>query len=223
MVVGESRAVSRALLEAGRPVVVGRAAVRVVVTGERRRRVRRQRQLITRRQRGDGARHGAHRRAQAVEIRVRRRVGDDVGDRHAELLVHLVGHRVALSELPAGRMSADDDGREIRKEVLPGELAQQVVGDVERCRRGTGTPGSPGRPPPAASASPVCFTRGERIAATAAIIGGEARRDDDRALQRSRQERGGQRMAVVVVRITPGAMDEDEGAGDRRVRPRQRV
>jgi hypothetical protein len=45
-------------------------------------------------------------------------------------------------------MSADDDGREIRKEVLPGELAQQVVGDVERYRRGIAASCSPGRPSP---------------------------------------------------------------------------
>ena len=64
---------------------------------------------------------------------------------------------------------------------------------------------------------PADLVLAERVAAAFAVVRGHARRDDERRLERAREERPRQAGAEVVVGVAAGAMHHDDDAGDRLV------
>src|SRR5262249_3952367 len=70
-------------------------------------------------------------RPRGIGPRVTRWIGDDVGDRHAERLVDAIRHLITRDDLPARRMSRDDDRAHVRKDVLVRELPQDLVDELE--------------------------------------------------------------------------------------------
>ena len=108
-------------------------------------------------------------RARGVRPRIARRVGDNVGDRHAQRVVDLVGHLIARHELSAGRVSRDHDCFHVREDRFVRELSQDLVDEVERRELGM-TGGVAARSPAVAAAAPVDLVPREDITAAASVV-----------------------------------------------------
>lgn len=99
-----------------------------------------------------------------IEIRITGRVGDNIADGDTEGLVKRVGHRVAVDVLASGRVSGDDDFREVGEGVLFGETAEEFVGQIKRVEVGVANGNSTGTPT-VAVAGPIDFVVGKFVLA----------------------------------------------------------
>ena len=67
-----------------------------------------------------------------MQLRASPNARNNARHRHAELVVNLVGHLVAIDDLPAGGVADDDDRLEVREDVLARDPAQDLVEEIER-------------------------------------------------------------------------------------------
>src|ERR1035438_2292269 len=156
-----------------------------------------------------------------VEVGVAGRVGNDVGHRDAEIVMYGVGHGVAVHVLAAGGMAGNDDGLEVGEDVFLCQLAQDLVGEIER-RQLFIIGGRAAGAPTVSGATPAHLVGRQLVAATSGA-GGEVRCDDDGVVERAAQERGGEGGAEVVIGVAGGAVDDDECARDLGIRAVERV
>src|SRR2546421_24533 len=127
----------------------------------------------------------------------------DVRDGHAEMVMNLVRHLVSIHDLAAGRMPGNNDRLDVREEVAAGDLAQDLVEEIER-RHGRAVDSRSTRPP--AIAIPADLVRCENITTSGAVARGHAWNDDERVLEGVGEKSGGERGAKVVVGVAPSAV-----------------
>ena len=127
----------------------------------------------------------------------------------------LIGHLVALNELPAARMTCYDDCLQARKGFLASKLTKDFVDNIER-RNPIVLYGVPTHSPTFGRlvTVPIQFVGREHIAAVASMIRCKARCNDDRILERLSEKSGTESMPEIVVSIAPLPMNYDKRTGD---------
>ena len=103
-------------------------------------------------------------RAGGIQPGVTGRVRHHVGNGHTEGFVNAVGHFVAGDELATGRMAGHHDGLQVGEDFLVGELAEDLVDEIEGGQLGIAGRGASGSPE---IAVPAHLVRGQRVVATA--------------------------------------------------------